>query len=144
MADTVQPGSRIRWRYRLFLADGYEVERNTDPAGDILSLGQGQVHPALEQVLHGMHSGEHTNFLLTADAAFGFPDPSAIQVLARNLFPDSLALAHGQIISFALPSGQEIPGKVLELDEETVRVDFNHPLAGHNLRFEVEIVAILD
>lgn len=143
MNKTVQANSQIRWRYQLFLADGYQVETSEEPQGDVLQLGRGEIHPNLEAVLLGLPEGEKTRFIIMASEAFGLPDPDAIQILPRDRFPDALGLDIGHIISFALPSGQEIPGKVLEIDETTVTIDFNHPLAGHNLRFEVEIVAIL-
>jgi FKBP-type peptidyl-prolyl cis-trans isomerase SlpA len=142
MHKTVQADSRIRWRYQLFLADGYRVESSTDPAGDILQLGQGDIHPNLENALLGLPEGEKTRLIILADQAFGQPDPAAIQTLPRAQFPADMALGIGQIISFALPSGQEIPGKILAMDAENVSVDFNHPLAGHNISFELEIMEI--
>ena len=56
----------------------------------------------------------------------------------------ALALQIGHIISFTLPSEQEIPGKIQHIGTDSVQVDFNHPLAGHNLRFELEIIELLD
>lgn len=143
MNNTVQANSRIRWHYQLFLADGHPVEASEDPNGDILQLGQGEIHPNLENALLGLPQGEKIRLIILADQAFGYPDPAAIQTLPRTAFPDSMTLSMGQIISFALPSGQEIPGKILEIGTETVSVDFNHPLAGHNLSFELEILDIL-
>lgn len=144
MPKTVQAGDRIRWRYQLFLADGYLVEETTDPMGETLPLGKGEFHPNIEAALVGLPVGEPTRLILMATEAFGLPDPDAVQTLPRADFPASLALQVGQIISFALPSAQEIPGKVLAIGDDTVQVDFNHPLAGHNLRFELEILAVLD
>jgi FKBP-type peptidyl-prolyl cis-trans isomerase SlpA len=144
MSKTVQANSQIRWHYQLFLADGYRVEASENPHGDVLQLGRGEIHPNLEAVLPGLAEGEKTRFIIMASEGFGLPDPDAVQTLPRERFPETLGLEIGQIISFALPSGQEIPGKVLEIGETSVKIDFNHPLAGHNLRFDVEIVAILD
>ncbi len=143
MSKTVQANSRIRWHYQLFLADGHLVETSEDPAGDILQLGQGEIHPNLENALLGLPQGEKIRLIILADQAFGYPDPDAIQTLPRTSFADELGLAEGQIISFALPSGQEIPGKILGISTDSVTVDFNHPLAGHNIRFELEILDIL-
>lgn len=143
MSKTIQANSRIRWRYQLFLADGHLVEASEDPEGDILQLGQGEIHPNLENALLGLPQGEKIRLIILADQAFGYPDPDAIQTLPRTSFADELGLAEGQIISFTLPSGQDIPGKILEIGTDCVSVDFNHPLAGHNIRFELEILDVL-
>jgi FKBP-type peptidyl-prolyl cis-trans isomerase SlpA len=144
MSKTVQANSRIRWRYQLFLPDGYRVETSENPQGDILQLGQGDMHPNLEHALVGLPEGEMTRLILLASEAFGMPDENAIQWLPRDSFPADMALADRQIISFALPSGQEIPGTILCIADDKVQVDFNHPLAGHHISFELEILAILD
>ncbi len=144
MRKTVQANSRIRWRYQLFLADGHKVEASEDPAGDLLQLGKGDIHPNLESALLGLPQGEPIRLIIMADQAFGYPDPTAIQTLARDAFPADWSVNVGQIISFALPSGQEIPGKVLEISTDNLVVDFNHPLAGHNLTVELEILDILE
>lgn len=144
MSKTIQPNSRIRWRYKLFLADGYLVETSEDPDGDILQLGQGEMHVNIESALVGLPEGEHTRLILLASEAFGMSDKDAIQWLPRDRFPQEMELEEKQIISFALPSGQEIPGKILGITDDSVQVDFNHPLAGQHISFELEILAILD
>ncbi|MEN9423792.1 MAG: hypothetical protein RL122_1175 [Pseudomonadota bacterium] len=143
MSNTVQATSRILWHYRLYLADGHLVEASEDPDGDMLQLGQGDIHPNLEAALIGLPQGEKTRLIIMADQAFGYPDPDAIQTVPRTDFPASMTLVVGQIIGFTLPSGQEIPGKILAIHADTVQVDFNHPLAGHHLSFELEILDIL-
>lgn len=144
MSKTIQPDSCIRWRYKLFLADGHLVETSEDPDGDILHLGQGEIHPNLESALVGLPEGESSRLILLASEAFGMPDEDAIQFLPRSRFPADIDLQEKQIISFELPSGQEIPGKILQINADSVQVDFNHPLAGHHISFELEILAILD
>lgn len=144
MSKTIQPDSRIRWHYKLFLADGHLVEASENPEGDILQLGRGEIHPNVEAALIGLEEGEQTRLILLASEAFGMPDKDAIQFLKRSDFPADMPLEEKQIISFTLPSGQEIPGKILHITDDTVQVDFNHPLAGHHISFELTIVAILD
>lgn len=143
MLRTIHSDSRIRWRYRLLLADGELFEASEDQQGDILQLGNNEIHPNLEELLPGLTEGEEVRFLVSADQAFGMRDPDAIQQLALTDFAEPPQAK--QIISFTLPSGQEVPGHILEIDSETglVSVDFNHPLAGHNIVLEVEIVEIL-
>lgn len=144
MHKTIQANSRIRWHYKLFLADGHLVESSEHPEGDILQLGCGEMHPNLESALLGLPEGERTRLILLASEAFGIPNESAIHTLLRNSFPADIELQEKQIISFSLPSGQEIPGKILHINDDQIQVDFNHPLAGHHISFELEILAVLD
>ena len=143
MSRTIHNHSRIRWRYRLLLADGTLFEENEDKRGDILQLGRDEIHSNLESLLYGLSEGETTRFLVSAEQAFGQRDPQAIQQLPLSSFADPPELK--QIISFTLPSGQEVPGHILEIDptQGWVSVDFNHPLAGHNIVLEVEVLEIL-
>ncbi|MEZ5451181.1 MAG: FKBP-type peptidyl-prolyl cis-trans isomerase [Thiolinea sp.] len=144
MPDTIQTDSCIRWRYRLLLANGTLIETHEQADGDLLQLGRGEIHGNLESLLPGLQAGEQTRFLISADQAFGLRDPAAVQEMPLDSFDANQPPQPGQIISFSLPSGQETPGHILAVQAETVTVDFNHPLAGHNLVLEVEIMAILD
>ncbi|MEZ5536695.1 MAG: FKBP-type peptidyl-prolyl cis-trans isomerase [Thiolinea sp.] len=143
MSLTIQNHSRIRWRYRLLLANGELFEESKDEQGEILQLGQDEIHPNLESLLYGLSQGETTRFLVSAEQAFGYRDPQAIQQLPLSSFTEPPELK--QIISFTLPSGQEAPGHILEIDQAQglVSVDFNHPLAGHNIVLEVEILEVI-
>ncbi len=145
MPRTLQNNSRIRWRYRLLLANGELFESNQNEQGDTLHLGRDEIHPNLEAVLPGLAEGEEVRFLISAQEAFGMRDTNAIQTLPLSEFPADQPPLADQIISFTLPSGQEVPGHIIAVDTatESVTVDFNHPLAGHNIVLEVEILEIL-
>ena len=143
MTTTIQANSTIRWRYRLLLADGTVFEENMEPEGELLQLGQDQIHPNLESLLPGLTVGESVRFVLLAEQAFGARDPVAIQQMPLERFDADSPPEPGQIISFHLPSGQEIPGHVLAVDSEQVEVDFNHPLAGRNIVLEVVVLDVI-
>lgn len=140
MGKSIHATSRISWRYQLSLADGQVVESHADPAGDVLQLGQGEMHPNIEQALLGLQEGEHVRLIILADQAFGYPDPAAVQTMPRSQFAEAPSV--DKLMGFTLPSGQEIPGRIVAVSEESVTVDFNHPLAGHNLTLEVEILQV--
>jgi FKBP-type peptidyl-prolyl cis-trans isomerase SlpA len=76
------------------------------------------------------------------ETGFGFPDPQAIQWMPLTDFPKELKPKAGQIINFTLPNGEEVPGAILELENKRVKVDFNHPLAGLEVVFAVEILEV--
>jgi FKBP-type peptidyl-prolyl cis-trans isomerase SlpA len=74
--------------------------------------------------------------------AFGERDEAAIETLSRDRFPANIQLERGQILAFSGAEGQDIPGAILEVNADTVQVDFNHPLAGREIEFEVQILKV--
>lgn len=136
-------GVQVTLHYRLQLADGLEVESSFDEPEPLqVVIGDGTIEPQLEQHLLGLQAGAHERFLLTPNEAFGTPDPDAYQSLSRLLFDPALPLAVGQILEFDTPAGDAIAGTIVELSKTTVQIDFNHPLAGRDLLFEVQVLAV--
>ncbi|MDM0076868.1 FKBP-type peptidyl-prolyl cis-trans isomerase [Variovorax sp. J2P1-59] len=146
-APVVTAGSFLTLHYRL-----------AGPAGDIintfqdkpatLSLGTGELSPAVEQRLIGMEEGTHATFELPAGDAFGDRNPEMQQWVARKLLaqmgdPDE-QYAVGDVVQFPTPDGTgSYAGAVIESNETAVRFDFNHPLAGQPVTFEVKLIGVL-
>ena len=139
-APRIQPGERVSLHCSLALADGTEVLSTFDEAPLAFTLGDGTLIPALEAHLLGMTSGEQQTFLLGPEMAYGPRDEAQIHELPLSDF--SQPPAPGQILSFALPNGEETAARVCEVDGQRAKVDFNHPLSGHNLVFRVAILAV--
>jgi len=143
MSETVRAGNLITLHYRVATGDDTELVSTFGSTPATLQLGNGELAPPLEHCLIGINVGERHVFLLEADQAFGSHNPQLTQRMARTaLPPDSTPELHG-LIQFAAPNGDKFTGIVRELDDEAVLVDFNHPLAGKPVRFEVEIIGIL-
>lgn len=143
-ARTVAPGDTLELRYALRPRGGDDIVANFDDATpDTVTLGDGTLAPALEEWLIDLPPGERHVFLLDPWQAFGASQPELIQTLPRSDIPDDIALEVDQLFEFALPNGQTLAGRVLEIGDDTVKVDFNHPLADLCIEFEVEIVRIL-
>jgi len=138
----IAPGCQVTLHYSLSREDGLEVDNSRDGEPLIVTIGDGTLAAGLEQFLLGMEAGSRNSYTVAPEQVFGFPDPDNVHALPRDDFPPELVLEPGMVLSFAAPSGDEIPGTVVELDEARVTVDFNHPLAGHTLRFDVEILAV--
>ena len=160
MSSTTRPavvtaGSFLTLHYRL-----------AGPAGDIintfqdkpatLSLGTGELSPAMEQRLIGMEEGTHATYELSAGDAFGERNPEMQQWVARKLLAqmgDPLESYHvGDVVQFPTPDGQgQYAGAVQQLGEDkdgdgqpdAVLFDFNHPLAGQPVTFEVHLIGVL-
>ena len=144
----VQAGSFLTLHYRLGGPNGDIINTfNDKPA--TLSLGTGELSPAVEQCLIGLEEGTRSTFELPAGAAFGERNPEMQQWLARKVLRqmgDPLETYHvGDVVQFPTPDGQgQFAGVVLQLrDDAAVLFDFNHPLAGHAVTFEVQLIGVL-
>ena len=143
LTHSVQRGSRVAIEYSLSLEDGTVVE-TTDDAGALeFVIGDGTLIEALENVLLNMKTGERQCVSLDPREAFGFRDETNIHHLPRSEFSEDMPLEPGLIIGFSTPSGDEVPGMVLKVLDEEVAVDFNHPLSGHSITFDVEVKSVI-
>lgn len=139
---TIRRGSRVQVRFALALEDDTIVEGNLEDTPDEITVGESHWHEALERRLLGLKSGEKRVFVIPPEQGFGWPDPQAIQTLARDEFPKDMPLEAGTLVEFTTPGRHEIVGCVLQVLDAAVEVDFNHPLAGHTLMFTVEILKV--
>jgi len=142
VSPVIEPGSRVSLNFTLSLADGTVAEASAPGEPWTVALGSGDLCEAMERCLLGLRAGERRRCEIPAHEAFGPPRDDAIHTLPRDSFPPHLAVEAGQVIDFATPSGQETPGLVVDVTATEVTVDFSHPLAGHDLVFEVEILAV--
>ncbi|GIU11827.1 MULTISPECIES: FKBP-type peptidyl-prolyl cis-trans isomerase [Shewanella] len=108
-----------------------------------LNVGDGTLSPAFEAQLVTLAEGDKHSFTLEAIDAFGESNPDAIHYLDRSRFPADMSLEAGVIVSFAGPGGSEIPGIVRDVAGDSITVDLNHPLAGHKITFELDVVKVL-
>lgn len=141
MSGVVREDSVIRLGYRLALKDG-EVLDKTDDGGELIALDTGEFADALEALLVGLRVGDKKEFPISAEEEiFGAWDPENIQLLDRASLGSEVPLEAGQVVEFETPEGP-VAALITDLDDETVTVDFNHPLCQHDLVFSVEILAI--
>ncbi|HCG8040881.1 TPA: FKBP-type peptidyl-prolyl cis-trans isomerase [Vibrio parahaemolyticus] len=105
-------------------------------------MGDGSLSENFEQCLVGLQSGENKAIELKAQDAFGMPNPDHIHHMDRTKFVGEAKVEVGTIMAFSGPDGMEIPGIITEIAGDSVTVDFNHPLAGQDVTFEVEILSV--
>ena len=139
----VGPGTRINLHFRLALDDGKEIDSTFDKGPASFVYGDGSLLPGVERKLLGLNAGETGSFEIAPEDAFGQPNPSNIQQFARGEFGLDVPLEPGLVLSFADAKQQELPGVVSKVEGEWVTIDFNHPLAGRTLVFDVEIIAVM-
>jgi FKBP-type peptidyl-prolyl cis-trans isomerase SlpA len=139
----IQANSTVIFHFDITLADGSAAEStrvHNKPAK--LQMGDGSLSPAFEAQLLGMTAGEKKSFTLAPEDAYGMPNPDNIYYVDRSKFSADAPAKVGAIIGFAMPDGSELPGLVRDVVGDSVTVDFNHPLAGQTLTFNVEIVQV--
>jgi FKBP-type peptidyl-prolyl cis-trans isomerase SlpA len=133
--------------YRLATADGHDLVTtfNANPA--TLMLGQGQLAPCLEACLLGLPEGTQTTFDLSPEQGFGERKAELVQhvslaTLEGNSEPGT-EYKVGDVVDFAAPNGGRFAGVLREMHAQSALFDFNHPLAGQSLRFEVNLISVL-
>ncbi|HSQ72684.1 MAG TPA: FKBP-type peptidyl-prolyl cis-trans isomerase [Rubrivivax sp.] len=146
--NLIRPGAFLTLHYRLAGPDGADVVNTFDGKPATLSLGQGQLSPAIEARLLGLAEGAREAFELPAGAAFGARNPELLQRvklgLLRELGDPDEDYAVGDVVQFPTPDGQgRYAGVVRELGPDWLLFDFNHPLAGQAVRFEVHVLGVL-
>jgi len=141
---TVAAGDTLELRYALRPRGGDDIISNfEDTEAETVTLGNGTLAPMLEQWLLDLHPGERHVFLLDPWQPFGASQAELIQTLPKTDLPADMAFAVDQLVEFAMPNGQTLAGRILEIGDDAVKVDFNHPLADLFIEFEVEIDRIL-
>ena len=139
----IAAGDQITMHFSMFLTDGSVADSTlaNDKPGTVV-IGDGTLSPGFESNLLGLKARDKKRFTLAANDAFGEPNEANVYILPVAQFPQELDLAPGLIVEFTQKNGSLLPGIVRKIDAEGVTVDFNHPLAGQAVTFEVEIVAV--
>lgn len=138
----IKQGDTVRIHYTGTLKDGttFDSSEGRDPLEFV--VGSGQIIPGLDAALPGMTTGENKRVEIDCQDAYGPIQPGARQAIPREGIPDDIPLEIGIQLQMQAPDGTVLPVTVVELDEATVTLDANHPLAGKDLIFEFEIVSI--
>jgi peptidylprolyl isomerase len=136
-------GDTVRINYSGRLTDGTEFDSSAGNGPLEFTLGEGQVIPGLEAHVEGMEAGTKSTVTIPPEAAYGPHRPEAIQTIDRASVPASLELKVGAQLQARTAEGNVMPITVVDLDDATVKVDANHPLAGRELVFDVELVEVV-
>ena len=137
---TVGQGTAVTMHFAIKLENGQVIDSNfaANPAKFV--FGDGNIPEGFEMALSGLKPGDHLDLTIAPERGFGMHNPSNIQVMPRSQFKD-MDLEPGLVVTFQEPGG-EVPGVITEFSDERVTVDFNHPLAGKTILFEVEIIEV--
>lgn len=138
---TVVAGKQVSLEYTLKLDDQSVFESNVGEAPLIYTHGGQKLVPGLEKALEGMAVGDTKHVTVTPAEGYGEPDPEAFQEVEKQLIPPD-ALHIGAQLEGKTPDGQSVYPKVAAVKADTVVLDFNHPLAGKTLHFDVKVLDV--
>ncbi|MFT4613852.1 MAG: FKBP-type peptidyl-prolyl cis-trans isomerase SlpA [Bacteroidia bacterium] len=139
IAVPVSEGTRVFLNFSVCLEDGSEVDTNFGGEPVDFVIGDGSLLPGFERLIFGMSAGERQMYTVMPENAFGQPNDNNLQTLPRDQFDDDIDLEIGLVFSFGDPAGGELPGMIIAFDDEEVTIDFNHPLSGRTILFDVQI-----
>ncbi|MDE1769819.1 MAG: peptidylprolyl isomerase [Thaumarchaeota archaeon] len=140
---TAKNGDKVKIEYTGTLDDGTIFDSNVDQ-GNLLEfeVGSGHVIKGFDDVILGMKEGEEKQFTIAPAEAYGEHDPTLIQKVPKEIFPQDAELVPGLLFEAGLPTGEKVPAIITSIEGRIVTVDLNHPLAGKRLNFKIKLSAI--
>jgi len=141
---TIEKDKVVSFHYTLKLDSGEVADssENREPL-DFL-VGKGQIIPGLENEMIGMSAGDKKLVTVRPEDAYGAKDPALVQTVSREQIPDSINVAVGEQLQGQSADGHVVQGQIVGVDEKSVNIDFNHPLADEVLTFDIEIINVRD
>ena len=130
--------TEVTLHFALRLENGDTVDSTFDKDPATFKVGDGNLLPGFEAAIFGFKAGDKRTLEILPENAFGQPNPQNVQIIARSQFKD-MELSEGLLVIFNDAANTELPGVVKAFDDDQVTIDFNHPLAGKTLTFDVEI-----
>jgi peptidylprolyl isomerase len=135
-------GDNVKVHYTGTLNDGSQFDSSEGREPLEFTLGAGHVIPGFDEAVTGMTVGDSKTVTILADEAYGARNDEMIQQVPRSAIPDDIELETGLVLSASGPQGQTLSFTVVAFDDAEVTVDGNHPLAGQDLTFALELVSI--
>ena len=137
----IGPDRQVTLHFALKLESGEVVDSTFDKQPATFKVGDGNLLPGFEQAIYGLKAGDKRSLPISPEQGFGQGNPQNIQVMPRSQFQD-MELSEGLLVIFNDAANAELPGVVKAFDDSQVTIDFNHPLAGKALSFDVEIIEV--
>ena len=142
MAQQAQRGDTVSVHYRGTLSDGSEFDSSAGSDPIRFTIGAGEVIPGFETAVEGMSAGDRKTETIVAENAYGERRDELVFTVDRDQMPEGNEIEVGDMLRIGFPDGSSAAVQVAGLDDATVTLDANHPLAGKDLTFELELVAI--
>lgn len=140
----IGPGTVVSLDYTLRIDNGELVDSSRERGPLNFVFGAEQIIPGLERQLEGLQKGDERKIVVSPDEGYGPTIPEAVHEIPRGEFPSNIELRKGLMLYAVDATGKQIPFSVKTFNEEHVTIDFNHPLAGKTLIFDVRVVGVRD
>jgi peptidylprolyl isomerase len=140
---TAQQGDKVKVHYKGRLEDGFEFDTSVDKEPLIFIIGANEVIQGFEDAALGMASGEMKTVSIVPESAYGPYNDELVVDMPREYIPEDIIPEIGMLLKIVDNDGQEIPVRVTDVDDDTITLDANHPLAGKTLIFDIELLEIL-
>jgi FKBP-type peptidyl-prolyl cis-trans isomerase SlpA len=137
----IGPDKEVTLHFALNLENGDVVDSTFDKKPATFKVGDGNLLPGFEAALFGLKAGDKRTLQVEPEHGFGQPNPQNVQVMPRSQF-EGMELSEGLLVIFNDAANTELPGVVKAFDDSQVTIDFNHPLAGKTLSFQVDIIEV--
>lgn len=140
---TAKTGDKVKIEYTGTLDDGTIFDSSADHGNPLeFEVGSGQVIKGFDDAILGMNEGEEKQFSIEPVDAYGEHDPTLVQKVPREIFPQDAELVPGLLFEAGLPTGEKVPATITDVQGGIVSVDLNHPLAGKKLNFKIKLSTI--
>ena len=140
---TAKTGDKVKIEYTGTLEDGTIFDSSADHGNPLeFEVGSGQVIKGFDDAILGMNEGEEKQFSIEPADAYGEHDPTLVQKVPREIFPQDAELVPGLLFEAGLPTGEKVPATITDVQGGIVSVDLNHPLAGKKLNFKIKVSVI--
>lgn len=137
----IGPDREVTLHFAIKLENGDVIDSTFDKQPATFKVGDGNLLPGFESALFGFKAGDKRTVQVLPEHGFGQSNPQNVQTMPRSQFKD-MELSDGLLVIFNDAANAEMPGVVKAFDDSQVTIDFNHPLAGKTLSFEVEIIEV--
>ena len=143
MTNTVKNGDTVTIHYKGTFDDGTEFDSSYSKGEPMtVTVGTGQLISGFDKALDGMTEGETKSISLTSDEAYGPANPENVTTLEKNVFPEDFEFENGRVVPLMGPGGQQFLATITESTDNDVTFDLNHPMAGKDLNFDIEVLEI--
>ena len=138
----VKKGDRIKVQYTGTLQDGTIFDKSKEEKPLEFTVGSGQIIPGFDKAVEGMKLNEEKKITLKPEDAYGKRDETAIREFTKNSLPENFKPEKGMMIKLQDQTGRAMSGTVTDINENRITVDFNHPLSGKDLTFDIKVIGI--
>ncbi|HLC58266.1 MAG TPA: peptidylprolyl isomerase [Candidatus Nanoarchaeia archaeon] len=137
----IKQGSKVKVEYTGKLEDGSIFDSSKNHGVPLeFEVGAGQIIQGFDEAIIGMEKNDQKEVKIPAEKAYGTYNPELTRQIPRDSFPEDQEVKVGMIVGLQLPNGAQFPAKIVDLNEQEITLDLNHPLAGKTLIFEIKIV----